>query len=166
MAKELSAEPADLVFRALADPTRRRVIEVLASGQLPAGEIASRFTISAPSVSRHLGVLLAAGLVAQRREANRIIYSVVPERLASTAGAWLGAVCPSPRDEEAAAGALPSPSSEKPAKKKPSKAGGKRKRKAGGKKPPPITAPAPADRISPPWRTSQSARRVRSRPPS
>src|SRR5271165_6119044 len=63
------------VFRALADPTRRQILQDLQAGELGAGEIASRFTISAPSISRHLGVLKSAGLIVERREANRIIYS-------------------------------------------------------------------------------------------
>src|SRR5579863_8561635 len=82
------------VFKALADPTRRRILEQLRKGELPAGEVASRFPISGPSVSRHLAVLKAAGLVAERRQANRILYSLVPERLATTVGAFLSIVCP------------------------------------------------------------------------
>ena len=49
------------VFRALADPTRRRILQALRKGELAAGDIASRFPISGPSVSRHLAVLKAAG---------------------------------------------------------------------------------------------------------
>jgi DNA-binding transcriptional ArsR family regulator len=82
------------VFRALADPTRRQILEDLRSGELTAGEIASRFPISAPSISRHLGVLKSAGLVTERRDANRIYYSLVEERLAVCVGGFLSAVCP------------------------------------------------------------------------
>jgi DNA-binding transcriptional ArsR family regulator len=82
------------VFRALADPTRRQILEDLRSGELQAGEIASRFTISGPSISRHLGVLRSAGLVRERRDANRIYYSLVEERLALCVGGFLSAVCP------------------------------------------------------------------------
>ncbi|MFI5641289.1 metalloregulator ArsR/SmtB family transcription factor [Streptomyces goshikiensis] len=82
------------VFRALADPTRRQILEDLRSGELAAGEIAARFPISAPSVSRHLGVLKGAGLVAERREGNRILYSLVEDRLATSVGRFLSAVCP------------------------------------------------------------------------
>src|SRR5215469_6720237 len=52
------------VFKALADPTRRQILQDLREGELSAGEIASRFPISNPSVSRHLTVLKSAGLVA------------------------------------------------------------------------------------------------------
>ncbi len=82
------------VFRALADSTRRQILEDLRDGDLTAGQIASRFPISGPSISRHLGVLKAAGLVRERREANRIHYSLVEERLAVSVGRFLSAVCP------------------------------------------------------------------------
>jgi DNA-binding transcriptional ArsR family regulator len=82
------------VFRALADPTRRQILQDLRQGELPAGEIAGRFPISGPSISRHLTVLKAAGLVEERREANRIYYSLVEERLAVCVGNFLSAVCP------------------------------------------------------------------------
>lgn len=82
------------VFRALADPTRRQILEDLRDGELTAGEIASRFPISGPSISRHLGVLKGAGLVRERRDANRIYYSLVEERLALCVGSFLSAVCP------------------------------------------------------------------------
>jgi DNA-binding transcriptional ArsR family regulator len=82
------------VFRALADPTRRQILQDLRAGERAAGEIAARFPISGPSVSRHLSVLKAAGLVRERRDANRILYSLVEDRLANSVGAFLSAVCP------------------------------------------------------------------------
>lgn len=82
------------VFRALADPTRRQILQDLRSGELTAGDIASRFTISAPSISRHLTVLKSAGLVQERRDANRIYYSLVEDRLALCVGQFLSTVCP------------------------------------------------------------------------
>jgi DNA-binding transcriptional ArsR family regulator len=82
------------VFRALADPTRRQILEDLRDGELAAGEIASRFTISAPSISRHLGVLKGAGLVIERRDGNRILYTLAQDRLATCVGRFLSAVCP------------------------------------------------------------------------
>jgi DNA-binding transcriptional ArsR family regulator len=56
--------------------------------------LVGRFPISGPSVSRHLGVLKGAGLVRERRDANRILYSLVEERLALCVGRFLSAVCP------------------------------------------------------------------------
>src|SRR5439155_6065060 len=82
------------VFRALADPTRRQILEDLRSGELTAGEIAQRFPISGPSISRHLGVLKSAGLVRERRDANRIYYALVEDRLALCLGRFVSAVCP------------------------------------------------------------------------
>jgi len=82
------------VFRALADATRRQILQDLRSGALTAGDIASRFPISGPSVSRHLSVLKAAGLVTERRDANRIFYSLVEDRLALCVGGFLSSVCP------------------------------------------------------------------------
>jgi DNA-binding transcriptional ArsR family regulator len=82
------------VFRALADPTRRQILADLRDGELAAGEIAARFAISGPSISRHLSVLKGAGLVVERREANRIYYSLVEERLAVSVGNFLSTVCP------------------------------------------------------------------------
>jgi DNA-binding transcriptional ArsR family regulator len=88
------AETTAGVFRALADGTRRQILQDLRQGELTAGQIAARFPISAPSISRHLGVLKSAGLVRERREANRIYYRLVEERLALCLGGFLSAVCP------------------------------------------------------------------------
>jgi DNA-binding transcriptional ArsR family regulator len=64
----------DGAFRALADPTRRRILELLSRRDLTAGEIAEEFPIAFPSVSRHLGVLKDAGLVDSEREGQHIRY--------------------------------------------------------------------------------------------
>jgi DNA-binding transcriptional ArsR family regulator len=82
------------VFRALADPTRRQILQDLRDGERAAGEIAAGFSISGPSISRHLAILKSAGLVTERRQANKIYYSVVEERLAVSVGTFLSAVCP------------------------------------------------------------------------
>jgi DNA-binding transcriptional ArsR family regulator len=82
------------VFRALADPTRRQILQDLRTSELAAGQIAARFAISGPSISRHLTVLKGAGLVEERREANHIYYSLVEERLALCVGNFLSSVCP------------------------------------------------------------------------
>ncbi|GHF09899.1 metalloregulator ArsR/SmtB family transcription factor [Pseudolysinimonas yzui] len=82
------------VFTALAHPTRRQILQDLKNGELAAGEIASRFATSGPTISRHLSVLRSAGLVAERRDANRILYSLVEDRLALSVGDFLSTVCP------------------------------------------------------------------------
>jgi DNA-binding transcriptional ArsR family regulator len=61
---------------ALADPTRRRIVEFLAQRELAAGEIAARFTLTPPAISQHLKVLRTAGLVRMRVEAQRRIYEL------------------------------------------------------------------------------------------
>lgn len=66
----------DLTFRALADPSRRRILELLRDDDLPAGEIASHFPMAFASVSHHLQVLREAGLVHSRRAGQQIIYSL------------------------------------------------------------------------------------------
>ena len=63
-------------FAALADPTRRQVLERLANGPRPVGEIAAGLPVSRPAVSQHLKVLKEAGLVVDRAEGNRRIYEV------------------------------------------------------------------------------------------
>ena len=66
-------------FAALADPTRLRIIEMLAAGERGAGDIAAQFAMSGPAVSQHLKVLREAGLVTVRAEAQRRIYALDPK---------------------------------------------------------------------------------------
>ena len=73
---------------ALADPTRRQIVELLAERERDAGEIASHFAVSRPAVSRHLRVLREHGLVRARSDAQRRIYSLDPGPLEEI-DAWL-----------------------------------------------------------------------------
>lgn len=75
-------------FTALADPTRRRIVEMLAAGERRAGEIAARFDVSPPAISQHLKVLREARLVRVRVEAQRRIYELDPAGL-SELDKWL-----------------------------------------------------------------------------
>ncbi|MDQ6925499.1 MAG: metalloregulator ArsR/SmtB family transcription factor [Candidatus Eremiobacteraeota bacterium] len=75
-------------FAALGDPTRQRIVEMLAARELSSGEIAQRFDMTAPAVSQHLKLLREAGLVQVRREAQRRIYALDPAGLAEL-DAWL-----------------------------------------------------------------------------
>jgi DNA-binding transcriptional ArsR family regulator len=68
-------------LEALADPTRRTIVELLAEQELSAGELATRFETSRPAVSRHLRVLREQGLVLARVEGRRRLYSLDPEPL-------------------------------------------------------------------------------------
>ena len=76
-------------FESLADPTRRRIVELLAERERTAGDLAAEFEISRPAVSRHLRVLREGGLVRAREEAQRRVYSLEPGPLAEL-DAWLG----------------------------------------------------------------------------
>lgn len=87
-------DTASDIFAALAHPTRRQILQDLKDGELAAGAIAARFNATGPTISRHLGVLRQAGLVTERRDANRILYSLVGERLALSVGDFLSTVCP------------------------------------------------------------------------
>jgi len=74
---------------ALSDPTRRRIVELLAERERDAGEIGAHFTVSQPAISRHLRVLREGGLVRVRPEAQRRLYSLDPTPLEEL-DAWLG----------------------------------------------------------------------------
>jgi DNA-binding transcriptional ArsR family regulator len=78
-------------FTALADPTRRQIIESLAAGEVSFGELADRFEMSRPAVSQHLKVLREAGLVTARADAQRRIYRLNDDGL-DEVEAWLGKV--------------------------------------------------------------------------
>lgn len=67
---------------ALADPTRRQIVEMLGRGERASGEIAASFAISAPAISQHLKVLREAKLVDVRVEAQRRVYTLNPAGLA------------------------------------------------------------------------------------
>lgn len=71
----------EMVLSALADPTRRKVFESIATGPKSVGEITGSLPVSGPAVSQHLGVLKLAGLVVERREGTRRIYQIEPEGL-------------------------------------------------------------------------------------
>lgn len=76
------------VFEALADPTRRRIVELLAEEERSAGELAGHFQVSRPAVSKHLRVLREAGLVTVREDAQKRIYRLEPKALRRAEG-WL-----------------------------------------------------------------------------
>ena len=79
----------EAVLRALADESRRSMLQTLSSGPATAGELAALLPIARPGVSRHLRVLREAGLVEVRQEAQRRVYSLRPEPLADV-DEWLG----------------------------------------------------------------------------
>jgi len=75
-------------FGAIADPTRRAILDLLRAGELTAGKLADNFPVSRPAVSKHMRVLRHAGLIRERREAQSRYYALDPERLAEV-DAWL-----------------------------------------------------------------------------
>jgi DNA-binding transcriptional ArsR family regulator len=78
----------EAAFSALADPTRRAVLDLLRAGTRPAGDIARAFPISRPAISKHLRILRRAHLVEERREGRHRMYELNPEPLKSI-DSWL-----------------------------------------------------------------------------
>ena len=77
----MPGSPIDVMFSALGDPTRRAIVERLASGDATVLELAAPFDISLPAISRHLKVLEEAGLISRGREAQRRPCRLRPEAL-------------------------------------------------------------------------------------
>jgi len=71
----------DAAFQALADPTRRAVLDLLRRGSQPAGQIASAFPVSRPAISKHLRLLRRAHLVREHREGRHRVYQLNPAPL-------------------------------------------------------------------------------------
>jgi len=65
-----------LVFKALADPTRRRVLELLRTRPMSAGELAEHFVVSKPTMSAHFAVLREAGLIASEKQGKSVVYAL------------------------------------------------------------------------------------------
>lgn len=78
----------EATFQALADPTRRAVLDLLRHGRQPAGRIAQSFPVSRPAISKHLRLLRRAHLVQERREGRHRFYQLNPEPL-KTVDHWL-----------------------------------------------------------------------------
>lgn len=78
----------NLIFKALGDPTRREILEMLRERDLSAGEISERFTVSKPTISHHLDLLHQAGLVRRYKEGQFVYYALYTTVL-QEAFAWL-----------------------------------------------------------------------------
>ena len=76
-----AARTNEATFQALADPTRRAVLDLLRRGSQPAGQIASAFPVSRPAISKHLRLLRRAHLVREHREGRHRVYQLNPEPL-------------------------------------------------------------------------------------
>ena len=82
------------VFEALASPVRRKILAYLAHAELSAGDIASRFEMSKPSISQHLSILENAGLVASEKRGQFVFYRQMEDNLANTLAGFVQEVCP------------------------------------------------------------------------
>lgn len=82
------------VFEALASTPRRKILAYLAEAELTAGEIAARFSMSKPAISKHLSVLEGAGLIRGEKRGQFIHYALVRESLINTLNGFVQEVCP------------------------------------------------------------------------
>jgi DNA-binding transcriptional ArsR family regulator len=82
------AENTD-VYHAIADPTRRKIIEILVEGDRPVNQLAASFEMTRPAISQHLRVLKVAGLVSEQKSGRERYYRLEAERLEEVA-VWLG----------------------------------------------------------------------------
>ena len=97
----------DKIFEALSSSSRRKILAYLSATSLTAGEIAERFSVSKPTISKHLSVLEAAGLITGERKGQFIHYSLVRDNLVNTLNGFIQQVCPVsrpfPRESESRA---------------------------------------------------------------
>jgi DNA-binding transcriptional ArsR family regulator len=83
----------DIVLSALADPIRRRIVERLGKGEATVTDLSAPFAVSAPAISRHLGVLERAGLITRERHGTWRTCRLRPEAV-DVVGSWLGGLRP------------------------------------------------------------------------
>src|ERR1044071_7608662 len=84
----------DRVFAALASRPRREILAYLSSAELSTSDLAERFQMSAPTISRHLSVLENAGLVTSSRQGQFVFYKLVPDNLVNTLTGFAFELCP------------------------------------------------------------------------
>jgi DNA-binding transcriptional ArsR family regulator len=84
----------DRIFEALSSSARRQILAYLSAGELTAGQIAERFSMSAPAISRHLSLLEAAGLVFSERRGQFVVYRLNGDNLVNTLTGFAFELCP------------------------------------------------------------------------
>ena len=82
------------IFEALSSTPRRKILAYLSASSMTAGEIAERFNISKPSISKHLAILENAGLIAGEKRGQFIHYSLVRDNLVNTLNGFVQQICP------------------------------------------------------------------------
>ena len=84
-------------FKALASEPRRRILNYLAGGPMTVGEIAARFDMALPSISKHLSVLREAGLVREQKRGQFVLYHIAADNLVNSLYGFLTPFCPDAR---------------------------------------------------------------------
>jgi len=84
----------DRIFDALASRPRREILAYLSKTELTTADLAERFNMTAPSMSRHLSVLENAGLVTSERKGQRVLYRLTPDNLVNTLTGFAFEICP------------------------------------------------------------------------
>jgi len=84
-------------FKAIAAEPRRRILNHLAGGPMRVGEIAAKFDMAMPSISKHLSVLREAGLVHEQKRGQFVIYSIAADNLTNALYGFLSPFCPQAR---------------------------------------------------------------------
>jgi len=84
----------DKIFSALASSPRRKILAYLSATSLTAGEIAERFEMSKPSLSKHLSILENAGLITREKKGQFVHYTLNPDKLTNTLNTYAQSVCP------------------------------------------------------------------------
>jgi DNA-binding transcriptional ArsR family regulator len=87
----------DKVFEALASKPRRGILAYLAHAELSTSELAERFAMSAPAISRHLSILEDAGLISGTRNGQFVLYRLNPDSLVNTLTGFAFEICPTAR---------------------------------------------------------------------
>jgi ArsR family transcriptional regulator, arsenate/arsenite/antimonite-responsive transcriptional repressor len=83
-----------MIFEALASTPRRKILAYLSEAELTAGEISARFSMSKPSISKHLAILENAGLIKGDKRGQFVHYALVRENLVNTLNGFVQEVCP------------------------------------------------------------------------
>lgn len=84
-------------FKALASEPRRRILNYLAGGPMTVGEIAAKFDMALPSISKHLSVLKQAGLIREQKRGQFVLYSIAADNLVNSLYGFLAPFCPDAR---------------------------------------------------------------------